>query len=335
MKDSNNHFRYTQSNPYIKSKTDLDLLTDKGVYPYDYMNSFDRFDEEQLPSKTYFVSQLQEQHITDKDYARANFIWKHFNIKNIDEYHDLYLMTDVYLLTDVFENFRDMCLNYYGLDPAYYVTLPNYSWNVFLYMTGAKFEQIHQKEMYEMIEKGLRGGMTQCTYKKVETNNKYMNEQYDTSKPSSYKDYLDANNLYGLAMCKKLPYKNFEWHYSKVTENKILNYTDNDDVGYIVEVDLEYPEEMHDLHKDYPMAPEIMSISEDMLSTVQKDIHRYYYDNEAGDEKTNKSVLNVMDKKRYVLNISALTFYLQHGLKLKKRFTEQSSLIRQTFKTLH
>ena len=98
---------------------------------------------------------------------------------------------------------------------------------------------------------------------------------------------------------------------------------------------LEYPEEMHDLHKDYPMAPEIMSISEDMLSTVQKDIHRYYYDNEAGDEKTNKSVLNVMDKKRYVLNISALTFYLQHGLKLKKRFTEQSSLIRQTFKTLH
>ena len=318
MKDWNNHFRYTPSNPYIKSKTYLDLLSDKGVYPYDYMNSFDRFDEEQLPSKTYFVSQLQEQHITDKDYARANIIWKHFTIKNIGEYHDLYLMTDVYLLTDVFENFRDMCLNYYGLDPAYYVTLPNYSWNVFLYMTGAKFEQIHQKEMYEMIEKGLRGGMTQCTYKKVETNNKYMNEQYDKSKPSSYINYLDANNLYGLAMCKQLPYKNFEWHYSKVSENKILNYTDNDDVGYIVEVDLEYPEEMHELHKDYQMAPEIMSRSEDMLSTVQKDIHRYYYDKEAGDEKTNKSVLNVMDKKRYVLNISALTFYLQHGLKLKK-----------------
>eukprot|EP00438_Fugacium_kawagutii_P028519 Skav226748 [mRNA] locus=scaffold3942:5794:7308:- [translate_table: standard] len=189
-----------------------------------------------------------------------------------------------------------MCLNYYGLDPAYYVTLPNYSWNVFLYMTGVKLEQIHQKEMYEMIEHGLRGGMTQCSYKKVEANNKYMNEQYDTSKPSSYINYLDANNLYGLAMCKKLPYKNFEWHYSKITENKILDYTENDDIGYILEVDLEYPKEIHDLHKDYPMAPEIMSIN----------------------EKTNKLVLNVMDKKRYVLHISALKFYLQHGLKLKK-----------------
>ena len=104
MKDWDNQFLYTQSNPYIKSKTDLDLLTDKGVYPYDYMNSFDRFDEEQLPSKKNFYSQLQEQHTTDKDYTRANIIWKHFNIKNLGEYHDLYLMTDVYLLTDVFEN---------------------------------------------------------------------------------------------------------------------------------------------------------------------------------------------------------------------------------------
>ena len=169
-----------------------------------------------------------------------------------------------------------------------------------------------------MIEKGLRGGMTQCTYKKVEANNKYMNEQYDKSKPSSYISYLDANNLYGLAMCKKLPYKNFEWNYTKITENKILNYTDNDEVGYILEVDLEYPEEIHDLHKDYPMAPEIMSINENMLSPVQKDIHKYYYDKEAGDEKTNKLVLNVMDKKLYVLHISALKFYLEHGLKLKK-----------------
>ena len=104
-------------------------------------------------------------------------------------------MTDVYLLTDVFENFRDMCLNYYGLDPAYYITLPNYSWNAFLSLTGVRLEQIHKKEMYEMIEHGLRGGMTQCSFKKVDANNKYMNEDYDKSKPSSYISYLDANNL--------------------------------------------------------------------------------------------------------------------------------------------
>ena len=136
----------------------MNLLTEKGVYPYDYMNSWNKFDETKLPKKEYFYSKLYEENITDKDYARANIVWKHFDIKNLGEYHDLYLMTDVYLRT---ENFRDVCLNYYGLDPAYYITLPNYSWNAFLSLTGVRLEQIYKKEMYEMIEHGLRGGMTQ------------------------------------------------------------------------------------------------------------------------------------------------------------------------------
>ena len=119
-------------------------------------------------------------------------------------------------------------------------------------------------------------------------------------------------------MCKKFPYDNFNWHYNKIDEKKILNYTDDDEIGYIMEVDLEYPKEIHDLHKDSPFAPEIMNINENMLSQVQKDIHKYDYGKEATDEKTNKLVLNVMDKKKYVLHISALKFYLQHGLKLKK-----------------
>ena len=186
-------FRYTSTNPEIKSKTDLNLLTDKGVYPYDYMNSWDKFDEIKLPKKEDFYSQLYEENITDKDYARANIVWKPFNIKNLGEYHDLYLMTDENLV----ENFRDMCLNYNGLDPAYYITLPNYSWKAFLSLTGVRLQQIHIKEMCEMIEHGLRGGMTQCSFKKVEANNKYMNEDYDKSRPSSYTSYLDANNLYG------------------------------------------------------------------------------------------------------------------------------------------
>ena len=105
---------------------------------------------------------------------------------------------------------------------------------------------------------------------------------------------------------------------TKLMNIKILNYTDDDEIGYIMEVDLEYPKEIHDLHKDYPLATEITNINENMLSQVQKDIHKYYYGKEATDEKTNKLVLNVMDKKKYVLHISALKFYLQHGLKLKE-----------------
>ena len=161
----------------------MNLLTDKGVYPYDYLNSWDKFDETKLPKKEDFYSQLHEESKTDKDYARANIVWKHFNTKNFGEYHDLHLMT---------ENFRDMCLNYYGLDPAYHLTLPNYSWNAFLSLTGVRLQQIHLKEMHEMIANGLRGGMTQCSFKKVEANNEYMNQDYDKSKPSSCISYLDA-----------------------------------------------------------------------------------------------------------------------------------------------
>ena len=312
------HFKFTNRNPYVKDNYDLDLLTEKGVYPYDYMTDVSKFDETALPSKQAFYSYLYEEDITDEDYRRAQRIWEHFNIKNIGEYHDLYLMTDVYLLTDVFENFREMCLNYYGLDPAHYITLPNFAWSAFLAMTGVRLQQIHNRDMYEMIEKGLRGGMTQCSYKKVEANNKYMNETYDENKPSSFISYFDANNLYGLAMTKKLPYDNFKWDYSFLTDKKILNYDEDSDEGYILEVDLQYPEQLHDLHKDYPLAPEIMSVSEDMLSKHQKELHYKYYGKEAKDEDTKKLILSLMDKKKYVLHISALKFYLQHGMKLKK-----------------
>ena len=312
------HFKFTNRNPYVKDDYDLDLLTEKGVYPYDYMTDVSKFDETALPSKHAFYSYLYEEDITDEDYRRAQRIWEHFNSKNLGEYHDLYLMTDVYLLTDVFENFREMCLNYYGLDPAHYITLPNFAWSAFLAMTGVRLQQIHNRDMYEMIEKGLRGGMTQCSYKKVEANNKYMNETYDENKPSSFISYFDANNLYGLAMTKKLPYDNFKWDYSFLTDKKILNYDEDSDEGYILEVDLQYPEQLHDLHKDYPLAPEIMSVSEDMLSKHQKELHYKYYGKEAKDEDTKKLILSLMDKKKYVLHISALKFYLQHGLKLKK-----------------
>ena len=107
--DWKDNFRFSSANPYIRNKTDLDFLTEKGVYPYDYMNSFDKFNESQLPSIEDFYSKLYEEGITDTQHTRAKVIWDNFNIKNLGEYHDLYLMTDVYLLSDVFENFRDMC----------------------------------------------------------------------------------------------------------------------------------------------------------------------------------------------------------------------------------
>ena len=123
------------------------LITENGVYPYDYMNSFDKFNESQLPNIKDFYSQLNEEGVTDTQHTRAKVVWDNFNIKNLGEHNDLYLMTDVYLLSDVVENFRDMCSNYCGLDPAHYITLPNYSWSAFLSLTGVRLQQIHDKDM--------------------------------------------------------------------------------------------------------------------------------------------------------------------------------------------
>ena len=312
------NFRYSSKNDIIKTEKCLDLLTEKGVYPFDYMNSFDKFNDEHLPSKEQFFSRLTEEDITNDDYNKAKQIWKHFGIKSMGDYHDFYLKTDVLLLTDVFENFRDMCLSYYGLDPVYYYTLPNFAFDAMLKLTGIEIDLVYNQEMYEMIEAGLRGGMTQTTSKKVEANNKYMGSDYDKNEANSYINYLDANNLYGLSMIQKLPYRSLKWD-DKITEDDIINY-DNGRTGFILEVDLEYPKELHDLHNDYPLAPEVMNVKANMLSEKQVEIYKLINGSkEPKDEKTKKKlILNLNDKNKNVVHIRTLQFYLKHGLKLKK-----------------
>ena len=196
-----------------------------------------------------------------------------------------------------------------------------------LLKTGIKLDLIYDEEIYKMLEKGLRGGMCQVSHRKAEANNKYMEELYDETKPSSYINYLDANNLYGLAMCQKLPYKDIRWIQRQFTEDDIKNYS-NLSTGYILDVDLEYPEEIHDKHSDYPLAPEIMSVTADMLSEAQKEIYRKTYTKtfkngevvglDPKDEKTKKLILSVNDKSNYVLHINILRYYLKQGLKLKR-----------------
>ena len=106
-----------------------------------------------------------------------------------------------------------MCIQDYGLDPVYYYTLPNFAFDAMLKLTGVEIDLVYDQDMYEMIETGLRGGMTQAACKKVEANKIYMGDDFDESKESSYINYFDANNLYGLAMIQKLPYKKIKVGY--------------------------------------------------------------------------------------------------------------------------
>ena len=149
-------FKYTSQE--FKGKK-LDLMTRKGLYPYDYMNSFEKFNEN-LPSKEAFYSILNDEHITNEDYHHAKNVWKKFTISNMGQYHDLYLKSDVLLLSDVFENFRKTCIHYYKLDPCHYFSSPGLSWDSMLKMTNIKLELMTDIDMYQFIEKGMRGGIS-------------------------------------------------------------------------------------------------------------------------------------------------------------------------------
>ena len=176
----------------------FDLMTRKGVYPYDFMDSFDKFNEK-LPPKDEFYSQLTDEAVSDEDYQHAMNVWESFSLKNMGEYHDLYLKSDILLLADVFENFRKTCIRYYKLDPCHYFTSPGLSWDAMLKMTNIKLELMTDIDMFQFIEKGMRGGISYISHRHSKANNKYMSN-YNPKKPSKHIVYLDANNLYGWAM---------------------------------------------------------------------------------------------------------------------------------------
>ena len=187
----------------------LNLLSKKGVYPYDFMDNNKKFQETKLPPKEKFYSKLNDEHITQQDFEHAQKVWKTFNCKNMGDYHDLYLKTDVLLLCDVFEEFRNVCLENYELDPAWYFTSPGLAWDAALKKTQVKLELLNDIDMLQMIEKGTRGGVSMISNRFGKANNKYMGKDFDPEKPSTFIPYLDANNLYGWAMCEPLPVGGF------------------------------------------------------------------------------------------------------------------------------
>ena len=199
----------------------LKTLKQKGAYPYEYMNSFKRFNEDKLYARKYFYSSTKDKkiskdgkisdgHVSIEDYMVCERIWDKFNMKNMGDYHDHYLKKDVLLLADVFEKFIDTCLKYYELDPCHYFSAPGLSWDAMLKMADVKLEKISGIDMYLFIEKGLKGGISYIAKRYAKANNKYMND-YDLNKPSTFITYLVKNNLYGWAMSEYLPYTEFEW----------------------------------------------------------------------------------------------------------------------------
>jgi hypothetical protein len=333
------NIRYKQLNKSdlpitVEHTTNSHLLARKGIYPYEYIDSFDRFNETQLPPIEKFYSSLTDERTKQKDYEHALKVWITFMCKTIGDYHDLYLKTDVLLLADVFQKFRETCMNNYKLDPLHYYTAPGLSWDALLKYTKIELELLTDIDMHLFIEKGMRGGISMVSKRHAKARNKETLEDYDCFEIDSFEEeklisnsdengfvkddslvefskpnyimYLDANNLYGWAMSQPLPYSGFKWINGKLPPLK-------EGKGRILEVDLEYPKHLHKLHNDYPLAPEKLAVKEEWLSDYQNEL----LDNNSI-LNVEKLVPNLMDKKKYVVHYKNLKLYEQLGMKITK-----------------
>ena len=249
------------------------------------MISFKRFNEDKPCARRYFYSSTKDEkisedgkisngHVSIEDYMVCEKIWDKFKMKNMGDYDDHYLENDVLLLADVFEKFIDTCLKYHEIDLCHYFSAPGLSWDAMLKMTGVKLEKISDTDQFLFIEKGTTGGISYIAKRYAKANKRYLSD-YDSNKPSTFITYLDRNNLYGWAMSEYLHYGEFEW-LKNVDNFKVMPINEKNDVGYILEVDLKYPDELHELHNDYSLAPEKLTVTNDILSNYCKSIADKY-----------------------------------------------------------
>jgi hypothetical protein len=273
----------------------MDLVLQKGIFPYDYIDSLQRFEETSLPPAECFYSKLNEVELDPRDYQHACNVWNELNMRTLGEYNDFYIKLDVTLLCDIMEEFRNTCFDAYGLDPLHSYTSPGLAWQAMLKDTQCCLELLTDIDMLLMIESGVRGGLTQSVTRYVKANNKFLPD-YDAEKESVFLGYFDANNLYGWAMSRPLPYGDFKW-INPDTLGDIKDLPSAGNIGYILDCDFEYPDTLHDHHYDFPL----LARSEIPLNG-----------------KHPKLLMTLSNKERYVAHISVVQQAIQMGLRITK-----------------
>ena len=304
-------FVYTREN--FPADDMFHLMKKKGIFPYDLFDDISKLKCSKFPLREAFFNKLEDKECSMEDYLHAKLVWNTFDCKTFREYHDLYLKSDVLLLADLFEKFRRTCMDSYGLDAAHYYSAPGMAWDAALKLTNVKLDLLDNEEMYTFIERSIRGGISQISKRFAKANNRYCPD-YNPLKPIMYLIYLDANNLYGWAMSQNLPMKNFRWLTREEIDGiDVESLDDEADTGYIIEVDLKYPPSLHDLHNEYPLAPERLNIDESMLSPFQT---RRFPKHQK--KPSTRLAPNLYDKTNYVTHYRNLKFYLDQGMIVTK-----------------
>lgn len=305
------NFKYLKR--HYTNPEEFAMLVRKGVFPYEYLSDLSKFEEEQLPPIEAFYDRLNDETVSSDSYEHAKNVWRKFKCRKFQDYHDLYLLTDVLLLADIFENFREFSLFHYHLDPAHFTTMASLSWAAALKMTKVKLELLSDIDQLLFFERGLRGGVATISNRYAKANNPYMGHKFNPSEPTSYLHFVDANSLYGSVMTEKLPVSNFKW-ISDVDNFDIMAIDPEGPKGYVLSVDLKYPQHLHDEHNDYPLAAEKLTPTYEMLSDHQ----RYLKEKRHINATSKKLIPNLYDKKEYITHIKNLQYYIQKGLIVEK-----------------
>lgn len=292
------------------------LVCRKGVYPYQYFDCFEKFEEEKLPPRHEFRNDLSGEELSQEDYEHAINVWNTFN-RTLYDLYDHYLLTDTLLLCDVRENYRRSSMEQFQLDVVHYYTTPGFAWSAALSFTKQKLELITDLDQHLMFEKGIRGGVASINGRYAEANNPLVPDTYDSSKPNSYIMYYDCNALYATAMIRKLPVGGFRFlSQTEIEELDVMSISESDCTGYPIEADLQHCEFLHDDHNDFCLAPEHLLPKYKKLSRLQKKMIKTY-----GLPKkcsTKKLIPNLNDKEQYCVYANTLQLYIKLGIKVKK-----------------
>ena len=277
------------------------------AYPYEYFNSFDDYKKpvDNLEKEDFF-SKLKNDYPDDEEIAHTKEIINLFNIKNGGDLTKLYCKIDVILLADVFEKFAKVSTKEYGINPLYCVSLPGYTYQCALNYTDIKLQTLQDKDLILLIKNNIRGGISSV-----------MGDTYVRSDENKNIIYIDATNLYGYSMSQFLPYDEIEmWHghpdhYMNWLE-EILYTPDESDIGYFVEVDLKYPDNIKVKTKNFPFCPENKKIDSDKYNDCMNKIKPKNY------TKSKKLICDWTDKKKYLIHYRMLKFYVRHGMIVEK-----------------
>ena len=315
---ANNLNKFPETETLRKDYPNLtrDMIVRKGVFPYAYFDELSKLDETCLPSIEKFKNDLSGEDCSADDYSHAQLAWAQFNCKTFGDYMLAYLKLDVFLLTDVFEEFRRVALKEDKLDPVHFVSLPAMSFKSAFKMTKETIHLLNDPEMYNLFERGIRGGLTFVNqhYVKSET----VNDEHVHLK------YIDANNLYGSALSKPLPHSEFSWLDDSQLEyfsnpDNIKNIPDDGEWGYYFEVDLTYPNDIKNKTADFPLAPLSGEVTMDMFSEFMKEFYKELRDHGQSEYKPcRKLLMTQYDKENYLVHFAILKFYLQMGMILKR-----------------